>query len=462
MNIRAKLQMRNFKKSHLDLLGAVNVNKPSESVTDLLKKYATSNVLKLFWMFVLGSGGMLFLFYYWWLRYFPVSFDLASSSALLAAISITGLGLFIALSFYAIAPGWFWREMVCKDKELATILRPEDSKHFQISTVLFFSAPIAIAIGFALVYFVNEWRCYQIVPIIGALFLLVFWTFRWMEKGIPWWPSFKLLGAVAINCLVFSWLFVMMAWFSTSGSQENSVAAFFLVLGVSVVGNHFVASLGNKKTLWIYALFAVVLFIAPSLLTKNFFQTSRATMRFFKFGNIENVQLILDQQGGLIARQFIDPIASSVSVASSVPSAEAGGKIGAEKKTDRLYLTEGCLVKSITILSRLGNEYYLEVKLPDKQKNEQDKNSLKATEEEHRFIIPSSHVLSWRVHGDDKGAPTSLMCAVTELEHKAPPAVKKTVHSRYSKVTCASVCSDARTDNKIFPSATEPNINTER
>lgn len=449
MNIRAKLQMRNTRKNRIDLSGALNVIKPSESVSELLRKYATSNVLKLFWMFVLGSGGMLFLFYYWWLEYFPVSFDLASSSALLAAISITGLGLFVALSIYTILPGWFWRETVCEEKKLTSVLQPENPKQFQISTGLFFTAPIVIALGFALVYFVSDWRVYWLVPVTMSCILLVGWFLK-LKNQKSLLPSIILLIYVAINCTIFVGLIFFMAWIFSWKNNADYAAAFLAVLLVLIITNHIAATLGNKRTWWIYVLLAVILVVVTSFITKNFFQTSKATMRLLKFGNIENAQLILDTQGGQIARQFIDPIASSVSAASSVPSTKEDPKINTEDKKDRFALSEGCLVRSITILSRLGNEYYLEVKLPDNQKGAEDNQKRSV---EHRFNIPASHVLSWRVHEDDKGKPTSLECAEKEV-NRPHPVAKNKVLSQPSKVVCVSVCCKARIDNKICPSVT--------
>ena len=153
-------------------------------------------------------------------------------------------------------------------------------------------------------------------------------------------------------------------------------------------------ALGIMVFIWILNMLLVIVPLSPlqraglaaaalicvfSLLHGWTFIPSRL-MRAFKFGNISNATLVLDETGCAIVRQH-------------------GGDI----KTDTLTTPKTCALPNVTIRSRLGSTYYVEVTRPKGQEVTRPEGQVEVIRPEGQtvlFTIPGQDVLSWGCERD--------------------------------------------------------------
>jgi len=315
----------------------------SRSFAEQLLAYVMSNMLSVMWTIVLIVGTLSFLLYSWGIGYLPTSLSIETATPLLAAISVIGIFVTFVLSVILVMPG------LIANIILDGAVKSAKLKYFfvALATICLFLFPLLVVFVLASKYEETVGASDVVIRVGGALVFLV-----------------------AVNVMI---------------AKTNSRG--FLVFG--------------------FILAPLISWCLLLVLFKQWDAVTQTTMQRYKFGQMKNVTLLLDYQGVQIARQYINPVSLSELAASSVTSAERMSKVKVEKKTDKLYLSEGCLFRPITILSRLGNEYYIEVNLQEKKKDVDEEQKMN---EENRFVIPSSHVLSWRMRQEDKGVSTRLIC----------------------------------------------------
>jgi len=319
------------------------LKKQSRSFAEQLLAYLMSNMLSVMWTIVLIVGTLSFLLYSWGIGYLPTSLSIETATPLLAAISVIGIFVTFVLSVSLVMPG------LIANIILDGAVKSAKLKYFfvALATIFFSLYPLLVVFVLASKYEETVGAFDEVRTVGVALVFLVAVNVMIAKKNSK-------------GFLVFSFIFApLISW--------------FLLL----------------------------------ILFKQWDVITQKTMQRYKFGQMKNVTLLLDYQGVQIARQYINPVSLRELAASSVASVGEMSKVRVEKKTDKSYLTEGCLFKPITILSRLGNEYYVEVNLQEKKK---DMGEEQKTNEENRFVIPSSHVLSWRMRQEDKGVSTRLIC----------------------------------------------------
>jgi len=380
--------------------------KQQENSVGPFRKYIYGNPLAVLWNSVLTFGGFLFLIYFWSIQYFPI-LDLGSATALLAATAITGFGITVLFAFMLVIPGWVHREILCDiDKSLLN----EEGAPDRVT--LFFAMPMAA--GAMMFWAVSQnWGWCAYLPILAAfvILLMFFGGDFGRDAGTSIWRtilrSVRLLIAPILNAFIFvatSWFVVLLfaaKFEKIRPTLDEAVwVVFFAMTVIVILVNAIIAKSGNKR-LWLVPVAAIVSLFVLLLLTQQPTMIPSAAVRILKLGGF-SANLILDQQGSQIAQQFIESTAPSVTAAGAAQTKPNKDAVGAPS------LSGGCVVRSINILSRVGTEYYLETQPPEvsTQKPESKWEQIAKS----RFIIPSSHILSWEAIERGKETATLLVC----------------------------------------------------
>src|SRR6266540_3087776 len=330
------------------------------------------------WSVFLLVGGVFFLLYYWSIDFMP-ELDLNASITLLAVSAITGSSTLLMLGLTLLTPTGVWVHIIRTSTTLKGLWYATDGK---------------VSPGRAL-----GWLVLPICGILGGLLggdLLWFYRIGW------WWNA---LGGVGVGLIVSEGVVVWRLlgkladldrkqWGETIGFFCTSVfgsSLTFLLLSVLVVRPFIAASYSDMPT----TLVIVMLTLAPflivfvdatialelsginyrrllgtialvmsvlylSVLLGIWTVIPNGIMYVYKFGRLRAASLILDDVGCAIVRDREVP-----------------------EKPVMLKKDETCQMSCVTIHSRLGSTYYVQVDRPDHPAM--------------CFTIPTQHVLSWAI-----------------------------------------------------------------
>ena len=112
-----------------------------------MRAYFVSNVMTTAWSVLLFAGGMIFLVYFFSIRFMPELSPQASITLLAASILTAGfLILMIILSLFA--PFVFWRTWMSKSSyKRLQALWYKDEKFILVNSILWISLPFAVIVG---------------------------------------------------------------------------------------------------------------------------------------------------------------------------------------------------------------------------------------------------------------------------------------------------------------------------
>lgn len=365
------------------------VKNSPDKLSEQLIKYVFNNLLSVVWTTVLVVGGVLFLGYSWAINYFPSSFDLSSTGALLAAISITGLVVTALSAFLLAIPGWFHREILC-DINKSYLLNKEGKP---INLILLLAMPMAI--GATILWNWSQGYSWYWVLLFIVPFSISIWIRSDSLGGELEKKSKKIITSlfvVILNGIVFiftAWLIVLQ--FTSKFAHdypELEMEAWGIFGGMTllaIVVNSIIAASGKNK--WIFFAFAFALLIVTLFISRQLSLVPEASMRLLQLGGVRNATLLVDQQGCQIVRRFGIIRESSKLAPPSISAIETKDLVA------NIAASETCLIPSVIILSRIGPEYYLQVDLKKPSNGKQLQQELPNST--LRFVIPSSHVLSW-------------------------------------------------------------------
>ena len=326
-----------------------------------------SSLLLVAWGVFLFLGGLNFLFYYGTIGFMP-ELDVKASITLLTTSASIGIVLFLSVSTALIGPALPWLRVV-KNKTLKSLWYDEGAEFPRRSAILWFIVPLAsfsiasllmmiswywwgklsFDVGFpvslGLILISTGWCLWRRLPddlnsrdkwaAMGSLFyrtflsMAMFWPLLLLVNALvaddPVYKTYQTVWLVVIMCMILVYNTVLVA------STFLSVSKFLLAI-------------------------LVILFIL-SIYISSPRVISKASMNWFRFGNIHHASLILDEVGCNISRSY------GLSVEKRVP----------DPKT--------CVLSDVIILSRLGTPYYIQA----------------AGTPEKRLTIPAANILSWSV-----------------------------------------------------------------
>jgi hypothetical protein len=389
----------------------------------LIDNFSLSNMMKTVGIVSLGLGGLIFFIYFWSIGFMP-EIDVKVLVYLLAVSALTGVIVFVLTSISLTYPGYVWVYMTLNVTPLnspwwfslpiagvilGTIL----------SVVLITGGDIQKTVEEkgALLSFVGFWVAFLLV-IVAPIMRLLPPIKRVLEKRdrvdidlvsvgpkiLPehlkqlgkhgFWQKLKMLWQlnvlpilrfyltfiinIALILPVF-YLMMMIVLADPYFSKDLKLAGlilFFLMLDVLGM-NVYTIKLASSHKSYIKAIFqcliigmigfSAVLFIMHALpLIPNY------VMKTYKFGNIPDASLVLDEIGCTIANNH------RLSVRPYPP----------DFTTQNTSNPKTCFLSGVMIRSRLGNTYYLEVPPPEVPNTKSPPI---------RFTMPGQNVLSWAV-----------------------------------------------------------------
>jgi hypothetical protein len=295
-----------------------------------MRAYVVSNVAAsviTVWSVFLFVGGGFFLVYFASIGFMP-EIDVKTSIALLAVAALTGGFLIIVLGFYLLAPGWWWVKM---KPDLEPLKSPG-----------WFALPIGgVLLSFTLSVFLLEplipklWWAIPLLVIVMAPLPLLFPIGKWLEKlgkvleklfrKPQVWQNLR-LEKLLLFCrkllekfkprlklvAVFYWGFLPSIVFfiplclvviglirENPDAYKNFMLYFLQVMALIWLGNVIVVkSFSTSRYLALAAM--ILLYIIGILNAWAFFP--KRVMSIYKFGNLPNASLVLDETGCTIVQ----------------------------------------------------------------------------------------------------------------------------------------------------------------
>lgn len=416
---------------------------------DRFMSYVESNSIALF--AIVGSlvGGLVLLFYFGHVSYFPADISMSNVGLLLAAAAMTGMFITILLALYFIIPGFVYRHIF--DEKFM------DHKHDWMGNrelLFLLDFPFIIAIVFVIIVFIAQLNDHFIFLLLAILFPLCVQLGGFPnqdEKGslreqfVDWpsrikFPSFKyerlwdfikgVIGAFFVGAIaLIPWIFASLLavkYEQDVGKESDVWIVFSLIALVIIAANHIVAS---AKKWWFPFVVAPASLFLMLVISGQISLIPQMVVRLLALGNIPNVTLLLDEQGCQIASQYA--LLAQVDDAKTIAVHTSTKVSSMDLKKEANQKTTVCSLSSVNLLWRIGNEYFIDanqaqLRLPlvDKKESDSSKNFKnkpkhqdnailvpknnavaagggKATYQlqmlKSKFTIPSAHVLSWTV-----------------------------------------------------------------
>lgn len=333
-----------------------------------------------FWSAFLFVGGLIFLVYFASIGFMP-EVDLQTSIALLVVSALTGGFLLLVLGVYFLAPGWWWVQLTRHQEPLR-------------SPGWFFWPMLGVILSTVLI---PRWWCVIPLFIVSGVTPLVLLLSggklldkltRILDKLAGKLSSKQGLGTVGAFYLGFlpNVVFVLLILWIVSvligQSQDLRGNAMLDALYATIVilaCNTAIVIVKSVTIVRYLLLVAVIFFLLFIPLNIGTFIPKRV-MSIFKFGNIQNASLVLNEIGCTIVKLH------GLTVTPYTP----------DPKPDSLN-PKTCALPNVMIHSQLGNTYYLEVS--------------RSGDASMHFTIPGQNVLSWAVNESKKatvaGSPAS-------------------------------------------------------
>lgn len=316
---------------------------------NLRRNFVLENPIKTFATVVLTVGGLLVFGFFVRIGFMP-DVDLASSTALLLAVALVGLGTVASFAFTVVLPG------VATQYALEESALPPD--RWTLASVA--AAGVLLPIVIVAAVWLHDAAVVSAAPYLMVVFMVlamsaVVWrvyhlskTLRSVEgharpkvEGHPGLQSIFLLCGSAIAWLFGTLTALQIAIRFSAGSDHSSwltvfvVAAWmFLLIGINIATSRL-----PKKQAWIFApISGSITLVILVLLTGNFSELPASAIRFLGFGEIRNVDLLVRAE---VCRSL--PLSSSTDLRCSMSSPDSAG-----------------ILRNVTVRSRIGAQVVIE------------------------------------------------------------------------------------------------------
>jgi hypothetical protein len=351
---------------------------------DSVSKVAStmSSVLLVVWSIGLFVGGLILLFYYSNIGFIP-ELDLKASVTLLAVSAITGSFLFLMVIAILLFPSAIWINMLRRSDPLKRFLSDQDGKLLYRRLSLWLIFPVCFnLIGFSAcgILWVSGigrswiWWVGMLCPVLASGGILAWRLYQKLPEDLD--PKekrkaieiflgnllqctfFFLICLLMLNPLMISALTpVMPASYPDMATKLFLAALTFATCGIAFFDALMVHVFFESPDWRLLMITALVVLLISFLSPLGFFTYITDTvMSMYKFGNVHNTSLVLDESGCTIAKYH-----------------------GFQPAT--VLKEQTCRLDCVKILSRLGSAYYLDAG---------HQNNLST-----RFTIPAQNVISW-------------------------------------------------------------------
>jgi len=341
----------------------VHVSEDVTSHIDLVPKS-----LFALWNVSLLVGSLIFITYFASIGFMP-EIDATASVTLLSVSAITGAGLLIAVGLALIAPSYVWVRWTISYEPLTSLWSDREGKFSHWRAKLWFVLPLIGFLGglFSLDLVEKEWHTYFIL---GGLFIssstaliLAFISLRDQSQK---WRASALLGVSILSSIwsIFpavqlTFIFIQAAPNLHTDTLGNTLQILIIISSLLIILSFNAVLVGSRGIR------------RPSILE---YIVITAGVTIFFLLTLESTTYIPKRVMNLYQFGFIP---------ASLVLTEVGCTIVGNHNIPTLPHMNTCRVSDVTIHSRLGSTYYVQV-------NSKDNTSVCLT-------IPREHVLSWAI-----------------------------------------------------------------
>jgi len=334
----------------------------------------TANASLVVWLVFLGFGGALLIFYYSHIHYFP-DLEWNKSLTYLAAMSLMGGAIAILYSLLLFFPGVIWSEFLIHDSGLEDKLCYAEGGHYE--------------------------PCYQRVGLHIGLPFLVFMGVMHVAalSDNAWTIATAAFLTLVVASLVLGWRFQkhLEQKRSTLGTNPLSlllkyVGLFNISALISLTSMLLIYDIADssKESRWMLLLCTVIGAVANMLVAIQYrykracsvVTAILAALVLLACG--EGVAGRAGQEEAALSLQFMARFGFGGNTVKLVLKPEAREILQAHGVEDTAG-TGVATMENVRILSRLGEEYFVELPAPDRK----------------RMTFPSSLVLSWSAQDED-------------------------------------------------------------
>jgi len=332
-----------------------------------LFEYVYAHLASTLWSLLLLLGGAVFVGYFAHIEYMP-ELDLSSSAAIIATAAISALILAVLLLVVLIFPGASWAGTIGSTSKIKSLWLDKDGKPSIKGTAIWFGIPLVTFYFCGVGAILIGWFSLLILlPVVVGSFVLAK-----RNTELLGWPlaiDLTLVWGAAFISAIFAFLpFCLIYLLATTADPQGPINRWIITLAVVVlvafVNLAAAAKPDNVKSLlWYGGLGAIALFMILMQFGRFHVIPSRI-IQIYKFGNIESAEVVVSLNAckGLSALNV---------------QHEAPGDV--------------CIISGVTILSRLGREFYVEAERKESGKL--------------RFAIPAEAVISWAIPLNDTSKP---------------------------------------------------------
>ena len=350
------------------------------------RDFILANPIKTFATAVLTVGGLFVLAFFIRIGFMP-DVDLASSTALLSAVALVGLGTITAFVLIAVLPG------VATQYALHASGLPPDKGTLSTIAAAGVIFPIVVVAGAWMYGEKFAWFSSYAIPVfftvpVVAVFWRVFNLSKAREKsahlaeakvdGGAGLESIFLLSFSAFAWIIGIFMALQIALRFSAGSDHPSwlilamVSVWvFLLIGLNIATAHL-----SIKQAWFFApIAASVMLLVLTLLTGNFFEIPESTIRILGFGEMKNVDLLVKAD---VCRSL--PMTSSSDLRCSTSSSDSVG-----------------ILRDVTIRSRIGAQMVVE-------RSGAGSSQKDAKQQVTRLVLKKDDVVMWTFRSEGTSA----------------------------------------------------------
>lgn len=326
--------------------------------------YFYSHLLSSLWSLFLLLGGSVFIGYFAHIEYMP-DLDFSSSVAIVGAAAISALMLAFMMLVIFVFPGASWAGLLGDNSKVQALWTDKDGRQKIRRVALWFGAPLITFYASGVAAIFVWWLPFPIVlsVILGSCFLARHWVGKsGRDLAVA---LFYVWGAGLLSAFFafFPFWLIYVLGFSSENYNEPDRWFVVIVVGmiVALINLAAVAKPENVKSIiWYSGLGALALFITITRLGQYHVIPSRV-IQLYKFGNIQSADIVVsDKSCRALEALDIEP--------------QTSGQV--------------CRLYEVTILSRLGSEFYIEA-------DRHERRSL-------RVAIPSEDVVAWSITRSDE------------------------------------------------------------
>ncbi|WP_019505497.1 hypothetical protein [Pleurocapsa sp. PCC 7319] len=354
-----------------------------------LFKFIDQNPFKSIWFIFTIIGISVFIIYYINIEYLP-DLNIKDSIQLIFLASITSIFIVVVCLLLFIAPGILWSLTLFKKRSFKRLLYDTDKKKGKlIGLIIWLFTPTTFFYTLMLIANSEYWYIPLILLIINYFCLIYIYMFSYVQHNkykrklkirklrFLYFGYFFLISILNNLILLgsFSFIYKLSERYYLNDPVSNKIQAivYLIMIFILVVLINIVSILKPKninRFYWYLSLSTIIFLISILYYGELSFIPSRV-MEIYKFGNIKAHSIILDKIGCSIAKNNIDM---------------RGGYIEYKDKTYKINTDkETCVIPDVNILSRLGEESYLELKI----------NLNKSEKKRIKFTIPSDSIISF-------------------------------------------------------------------